>query len=263
MSGVLRLYAGHLRAELAAAAAYRLQLVLGVLGWVYPLAFLALWRGAAQGEPVAGIEPEALAAYFCLVLVTNTLQITMPIVFGFGHQVYSGQLSALLLHPRHPLHASVAKALAENVYQLPILAVLVPGVLLLTAGTLTTDAATWGIAVLVMILGAVASIHLAAMSAAVAFWMSKAQGVQGLVVAAEWVLGGVIAPAVLLPGRLAEVAVHQPLWFAIGAGPAMLSGITEPSLTQVGEAAVWCVALHLAYRALWRRAVRRYEAVGS
>ena len=38
-----------LRAELQAAAAYRAQLILGIFGWVVPLAFMVLWTGAAGG----------------------------------------------------------------------------------------------------------------------------------------------------------------------------------------------------------------------
>jgi ABC-2 type transport system permease protein len=234
-----------------------------VFGWASPLAFLALWHGASRGSVIEGIGPDRLAAYFCLLLVTNTLQLTFPVIFGFGHLVYSGQLSALLLRPQHPLHATVARALATNLYQVPTLAILVPVALVLTGGSLTRDPAAWVVGIAVAVLGAVANLHLAAMSAAVAFWMSKAQGIQGLLVAAAWVLGGVVAPAALLPPGLAAVAVHQPLWFAIGAGPALLAGIDAPSGWVVVEAAAWCLALHLGYRVLWRHALRRYEAVGT
>ncbi len=43
------------RAEMQAAAAYRAQLFLSMLAWVVPLAFLALWRGAAADGPIGGI----------------------------------------------------------------------------------------------------------------------------------------------------------------------------------------------------------------
>jgi len=46
-------------------------------------------------------------------------------------------------------------------------------------------------------------------------------------------------------------------------GSPILSGISAPSLWMVAEAAVWVVALHLLYRALWRRALRKYDAVGT
>ena len=67
----------------------------------------------------------------------------------------------------------------------------------------------------------------------------------------------------LLPGILPSLVRHQPLWYADAAGPEILSGISEPSVWLVLEAAAWVVVLHLAYRRLWRRAVKRYEAVGT
>jgi ABC-2 type transport system permease protein len=72
-----------LRAELAAAAAYRAQL--GLVSWVVPLAFLALWRGAAASGPVGGITVTQFGTYFCILLVTTNLQIVMPVIFEFGH----------------------------------------------------------------------------------------------------------------------------------------------------------------------------------
>jgi ABC-2 type transport system permease protein len=93
--------------------------------------------------------------------------------------------------------------------------------------------------------------------------MTKAQGVQGLLVGAEWVLGGIIAPVGLLPGALPDVVRHQPLWFADGAAPEILSGIGHPGPWALVEAALWVVCLHVAYRRLWVRALTRYEAVGT
>ncbi len=257
------LYAGLLRSELEAASAYRAQLVLGLLNWVVPLAFLALWRGAASTGPVQGISGAEFSTYFCLLLVTTNLQLAFPVIFGFGHLVYSGQLSASLLRPLHPLHPVIARGLAEKTYQLPPLLMLIPLALWLTGGRVHADAGDWLIAATLTVLGTVGVVYLSAMSAALAFWMTKAQGVQGLLVGAEWILGGIVAPIGLLPGGIGDVLRHQPLWFADGAGPEILAGIGRHSWWLAPEAAAWVVALHLAYRALWRRALLRYEAVGT
>jgi ABC-type uncharacterized transport system permease subunit len=260
---LVALYAGLVRAELQAASAYRAQLVLQAFAWVVPLAFLALWRGASSNGPVQGITSGQFATYFCLLLVTTSLQIIMPVIFGFGHLVYTGELSALLLRPCHALHTVVARALAEKVYRLPPLLVLVPVALVLTGGSVQVDPMGWVVAVAVTLLGTVATTYLAAMAAALAFWMTKAQGVQGLLVGAEWILGGIVAPAALLPWLLPDLIRHQPLWFADAAAPEILSGISSPEPWLVAEAALWVLVLHLGYRMLWRRALRRYEAVGT
>jgi ABC-2 type transport system permease protein len=252
-----------LRAELQAASAYRAQLVLSALAWVTPLAFMALWRGASATAPVNGITQGQFTAYFTLLLATTSLQLVLPVIFMFGDLVYTGHLSALLLRPGHAIHTIVARSLSHKAFSMPVLLVLVPVVIVTTDATISASPSTVVIAVLTCVLGLVASTYLAAMAGALAFWMTKAQGVQGLLVGAEWILGGIIAPVALLPGPLAAVVPHQPLWFADAALPELLSGIREASPLMVVEASAWVVVLHLAYRLLWRRALGKYEAVGT
>ena len=260
---ILSLYAAMVRAEMQHAAAYRAQLIFGVVEWLVPLAFLALWRSAAAQGPVGGITATQFSTYFCLLLFTTNLQFAMMVIFVFGDRVYSGQLSALLVQPVHAIHQIVAMGIAGKIYQLPVLLVLVPVALALTGGAITAGATGWLVGIVVTLLGTVAMVYLAAMMGAVSFWMTKAQGVQGLLIGAEWVLGGIVAPIALLPGPWPEILRHQPLWYADAAAPEFLSGISEPSWWVVLEAGAWVVALHLAYRLLWRRGLRRYEAVGT
>ena len=77
--------------------------------------------------------------------------------------------------------------------------------------------------------------------------------------------GRVVTPdpgRVRVPGAR-RVARDGDLVVEDAAAPEILSGISAPSLWIVAEAAVWVVALHLLYRALWRRALRKYDAVGT
>lgn len=257
------IYRGLLRAELQAAATYRAQLVLSFLSWTVPLAFLALWRNAASHAPVDGITVGQFSTYFTLILVTTSVQVTRPVIFESAWLVYSGELSARLLQPVHALHQIVAQGVAHNALRLIPLVAVVPVTLHLLGGAVSSDLGDWLLAGLVTILGSVACGYLAAISGALAFWMTKAQGVQGLLVGAEWILGGLIAPVGLLPGVLPAIVRHQPLWFADGAGPEILSGIGDHGAILVVEAVLWVVGLHLLFVRLWRRALVRYEAVGT
>ncbi|MEI2774733.1 MAG: ABC-2 family transporter protein [Tetrasphaera sp.] len=262
-SRLARTYAALLRVEAQAASAYRWELVLSAFAWIVPLAFLALWSSAAADGPAGGITRTQFATYYCLLLFTTSLQVTMPVIFEFGWQVYSGQLSAQLLRPVHPMHQIVARAAAAKLYGLPPMLLVVPIALWLTGARVQTGPDDWLLAAIVSLLGTAALVHLAAMSAAIAFWMTKAQGVQGLLLGVEWVIGGLVAPVALLPGLLPDIAVHQPLWFANGAAPEILSGIGDRGWWLAGEALVWLVSLHAAYRLIWRAGLRRYEAVGT
>ncbi len=249
--------------EAQAASAYRWEIVLSAFAWIVPLAFLALWSGAAADGPVGGIDRTQFATYYSLLLFTTSLQVTMAVIFDFGWQVYTGQLSAQLLRPVHPLHQVVARAFAMKLYGLPPMLLVVPVALWVTGGRVSGSPGDWALAVVVTLLGTAGVTHLAAMSGAIAFWMTKAQGIQGLLFGVEWLVGGLVAPVALLPWILPSIAVHQPLWYANAAGPEILSGIGEYGWSLVAEAALWVAALHVAYRLIWRASVRRYEAVGT
>lgn len=251
------------RAELQAASAYRAQLVIGLFGWVVPLAFMALWRGAAADDPVSGITVEQFTTYFSILLVTTNLSIGMPVVAGLSGQVHSGQLSAILLRPHHPILPLVARALAQKAFRLPPLLVIVPLLVVLGDGAVTDDLGPWLLAPVVAVLGLIASVYLAGIVATVAFWMTKSSGVQGLLTGLEWLVGGLVAPIALLPGVLPEILRHQPLWFAIGAPAELVAGMGDHSPWMVAEAVLWIAVLDRMFRSVWRRALARYEAVGT
>ncbi|GIG41803.1 ABC-2 family transporter protein [Cellulomonas phragmiteti] len=252
-----------LRAEVQARSAYRAQILLGSLGWVVPLAFLALWRDAAADGPVGGITAAGFTTYFAVLLAMSNLWLTGTVVFATAGRVHSGQLSAMLLRPAPPLLVPVAEGLATNVFRLPVVLVGVPVLVLLGGGAVTSDPADWLLAPAVGVVGIVAVTYVASLVACVAFWMTKAQGVMGLVIGLEWVLGGMVAPVALMPGPLPALLVHQPFWYAGGAPAEILAGIGDHGPTVLLEALAWVLVLHLLLRVVWRRGLRRYEAVGS
>lgn len=260
---LVQLWAAMVRVELSATVAYRAQALLWILAWLVPLAFLALWRSAAADGPVGGITAEQFSTYFCLVLVTTNLQIVMPVVFDGGWLVYSGQMSARLLQPCHPVMQVVARAVAGKLVSLPGLLIVVPVAFVLTGASVSASGMDWVVAVLMTLLGTLSMTYLAATVSTLSFWMARAQGVQGLLVGGEWVLGGIVAPVALLPGPWPGILRHQPLYFADAAAPEILSGISPSSGWLVVEAAAWVVALHFLFRIVWRRALRRYDAVGT
>jgi ABC-2 type transport system permease protein len=258
-----RVYAGLLRAEVQAASTYRSQLVLGALGWVVPVAFMALWRGAASGGAVDGIDAGQFTTYFAVILLTTSLQLSRNLSFGIEPLVWSGQLSALLLRPHHPVHALVARGLAELTYKLSPLVVVVPLLVVGLGGVTTSDVGQWLLAALLVPLGFVCEVYLALIMGSLALWITRSSAVTGLLFGFEWVLGGLVAPVVLLPGVLPEVLRHQPLWFALGAPAEAISGISVLTPWVLAEAAAWALLLHLAFARLWRAGTRRYEAVGT
>ncbi len=259
----MRVYGGLLRAEVQAATTYRSQLILGALGWVVPVAFMALWRSAAAGGDVAGITAPQFTTYYAVLMFTSALQLSRMLSFGIEPLVHSGELSALLLRPTHPMHVLVARGLAQLTYASAPLLVVVPALVYFLGGTVSDDAGQWLLAAALGPLGFLAEVYLALMMGAVALWVTRSAAIAGLLFGAEWLIGGIVAPVALFPGILPDLLRHQPLWFAIGAPAEALSGISRLSPWVLAEAAAWVVVLHLLFARVWRRGMLRYEAVGT
>ena len=260
---LVAIYGALIRVELQAASAYRAQLLLSALGWVVPVSFMALWRGAASGGPVDGISAGQFTTYFAVLLLTTSVQLTRHLSFEVAPMVHSGQLSALLLRPHHPLHVLIARGIAELTFRLTPLLLVMPLLILGIGGIVTHSAPQWVMGVVLMVLGLVAESYLAAMMGSLALWLTRSSGIRGLLYGAEWVFGGLVAPIALLPGILPELLRHQPLWFAIGGPAEAISGISVVSPWTLVEAAGWIVVLHLLFTEMWKRGMRRYEAVGT
>lgn len=258
-----RVYGGLLRTELQVATTYRSQLLIGAMTCVVPVAFMALWRGTAEGGPVAGITSGQFTTYFAVVLMTTSLQLTNHLSFGVDPLVHSGELSALLLRPHHPMHVLVARGVAQLTYKVAPLLVVVPLLVAGLGGPVSRDGTQWLLAVTVAPLGFVCTVYLALMMGSLALWVTRSAAISGLLFGAEWIFGGLVAPVGLLPWFLPDLARHLPLWFAIGAPAEALSGISRLGAGVLVEAAAWAVALHLLYAAVWRRGLGRYEAVGT
>jgi ABC-2 type transport system permease protein len=260
---LVRVYGGLLRSELQAASSYRAQLVLGALAWVVPVAFMALWRGAAAGGDVAGITGPQFTTYFAVVMLTTSVQLSQILSFEVEPLVYSGELSALLLRPHHPLHVLVARGLAQLTYKLTPLLLVVPALVVFLDGSVSRDVGQWFLAAGLAPFGFLAVVYLGMMMGSLALWVTRSAALSGLLFGAEWLIGGLVAPIALMPGPLPDLLRHQPLWFAIGAPAEAVSGISRLSPWMLVEALAWVVVLHVAFARMWRRGVRRYEAVGT
>lgn len=260
---LLRVYGGLLRAEIQAATTYRSQLILGALGWVVPVAFMALWRGAAGDDDVAGIVAAQFTTYYAVIMFTSGMQLSRMLSFEVEPLVHTGELSALLLRPHHPMHVLVSRGLAGLVYTALPLLLVVPALVSFLGGTVSGDAGQWLLAAALAPLGFVAVVHLGLMMGAVALWVTRSAAIAGLLFGAEWLVGGLVAPLALFPGPLPEILRHQPLWFAIGAPAEAISGISVLSPWVLAEATAWIVVVHLLFGRVWRRGMLRYEAVGT
>ena len=233
---------------------------------VEPVVYLVVWTTVArtQGGEVGGYDAGAFAAYYIVwTLVRNMNIVFTP--YGWEFRIRQGRLSEMLLRPVHPLHYDLAFfggwKVVVIVMWLPIAAVLV----LAFRPTLDPTLAQVG-AFLLAIWGAylIRSLLLFVLGM-VTLWTTRVTALFELYFTGELLLSGRLVPLSLLPDWAQTLAGRLPFastfGFPIEALVADLSTaeLVEGLLTQL----LWIAVSTVLCAVVWKRAVRRYSAVGN
>jgi ABC-2 type transport system permease protein len=263
---VLAAYPGLVRSSVQVALTYRGRMVLWVVSGFFPLLLMAVWLTVvAESGPPAGWTASDFLAYYVAAAVLWHLS-GQHVVWEWDQDMRSGDLSTRLLRPVHPFHQYAAGDLGHRVVMLGLLLPLFVLAVLLVPGlgydVGPVDLLLVAAAVLVAYL---LSLLMASTVALLGFWSTQTTNIWML----WWGLGsfasGWVAPLELLPPWLREVAVVLPFRSTLGFPAELMSGRLDGAQTVVGFVVglAWAAAFALAYVLLWRRGVRRYQAVAG
>jgi ABC-2 type transport system permease protein len=265
MSAAARTYSVLISVALANMLQYRAVMLLwAAWGIVAPMVSLAVWTAAAQGRSLAGYDRAGLAGYFLITMVVSHATTAWDMEI-FSFLIRTGQLSARLLRPIHPVWQSAADNVA---YKLSTIAMLLPvwlviGIALRPKIDLTWERALWLLPAIG--LGAALSFVWGFCVALIAFWITNLRAVNQFYWTALTFLGGRMAPLTLLPFALQVVAWCTPFRWMI-AFPVELGMGRVPS-AQIPVGILWQIAWLvlglLIFRWIWARGVRSFSAVGA
>ena len=188
-------------------------------------------------------------------------------MWEFEWRIRTGAFSPLLMRPIHPIHSDVCENLAYKT--LGLVGVLPAAVLLGVAFDADLSGVTRARRVLPFLIALVLAMVLRFVVewclALAAFWLTKVTAINSLFFALTTFFGGVFAPLAVLPVWMQTVAVWTPFpWslafpveVALGrrTGGDIWLGLRGPA--RLDRLALGGLAL------LWRRATRRYSAVGA
>lgn len=267
MRSWLHVYPAFLRTALLSSIQYRASGAIWMIGSVLePLVFLTVWSTVAdsQGGTVAGYTAKEFAAYYAILLIVNHLTFTW-IMHEFQYRIQYGSFSFALLRPVHPIHADIAENLAFKAVQL---AVILPAFLVLCLVFRPQfDPVGWSLALFfpVLLVSLLLRFLVEWTLALAAFWTTRVTAMNQIYFSLQIFLSGRMAPIALLPLWIADVAQHLPFYYAVGFPVDLALGRLSP------EAAIRGVVVQLIWLALsssmivliWRRAARRFTAVGS
>jgi len=247
---------------------YRAEIVLwAVWGVVYPAVGIAMWSAAVAGKTngtdIGGFTPQDFAAYFLLTMIVGHF-CTAWDVYEMGYLIRSGAMSPKLLRPILPVWESVADNLAFKVITLAVLAPTWVVVAILTKPHFTTTTTQLLLGIVAQVLAAMINFTWGYTAAVVSFWTTR-DHVGELWMGLSLFVGGRLGPLTILPWPLQWAAAVLPFKWAIWFPSAALIGRLPPGEIVEGIfwQLCWLAGGLVAFRLLWKKALKRYSAVGA
>ncbi|WP_437276650.1 ABC-2 family transporter protein [Sorangium sp. So ce375] len=268
MSGIgraARAFPTLLRVGLAAALAYRAEMLIWMLTTTMPLVSLALWSAVAASAPVGRFGSRDFSAYFLAILIVRQLTGSW-LVWEMNMDIKSGALSQRLLKPIHPLFSYAA----DNLAALPLRAALcVPIAVIALATTsgerLQPTAFELGLWVVSLVGAWAINFFTMALIGSLAFVIDSSTAVFDVYLAAFMIFAGYLVPIELFPSWLADLARVLPFRYSLAFPVELITGLLGPGRALTELAAQWAFAAASAAAALvaWRAGVRRFSAFGG
>jgi ABC-2 type transport system permease protein len=263
----LGVYAGLFRTALLANLQYRVAGSIWMFGMILePLIYLAVWSAVAatHGGTLAGFDARDMAAYYLVFFLVQHVTFSW-VMETFQYRIQEGSLAFELLRPVHPIVADVM----ENVsFKLVMLFMILPAALAIWIGYQPRFAApATALLWFVPSLGLAFVLRFAAewSLALCAFWTTRTSAINRAYYSVALFLSGRAAPLAFLPTGLRETAEWLPFYPMVGLPVDLALGRLSP------EQALRGLALQLAWTLVafgliaftWKRALRRFAAVGS
>ncbi len=231
-----------------------------------PVIYLVVWSTVAEanGGSVSGYTAGTFAAYYIVwTLVRNMNIVFTP--YGWETRIREGELSGQLLRPLHPLNLDLAYfagwKVVVIVLWLPLAAVLSlvfhPSLSPTLSQVVVFAIAIWGAylirSMFLWLLGLVT------------FWTTRIGALYQLYFSAELLLSGRLVPMDLMPSWVQTLAWFLPFQWTFGFPITALVGPIDDGelVTGLAMQVLWITIGALAVRVVWRRAIRRYSAVGG
>jgi ABC-2 type transport system permease protein len=231
-----------------------------------PVIYLVVWTTIAEenGGQISGITTGQFAAYY----IVWTLVRNMNVVFGapfWEYRIREGQLSGQLLRPIHPLHYDIGWFAGSKVIVVLLWLPIAAGLTFVFDPTL--DPSPLEIGVFAVAIWGAYLIRTMFMSLVgmLCFWTTRGAAVFDLFMMSELLLSGRLVPLPLMPDWVQTVANFLPFQWAFFFPIDALVGdrSTASLLGGLAVQALW-IGIGLALFSLaWRRAIRRFSAVGG
>ncbi len=266
MGHLWRFYKGVFRIIMARYLQYRTETVIWLVQLVIrPVLFLVVWSAAARttGGQLSGYTPSDIAAYFIIGMVVHHLVVAWPML-GWEERVKMGTLSYLLLRPVDVIHRDIGENITFKSLTLVVIASTAIALWFAFDASLRVNPASIALAIPAILLGAVLFFVVAWTLAMAVFYTTQIDAMNTAFFFAMLLFSGQIAPLALMPPAIQTVAPWLPFWWYIGFPiEVILNHFTPIQVLQgLGAQLVWIGVVGVVMRAVYRRGLHNYTAVG-
>ncbi|MGY1897937.1 ABC transporter permease [Nocardia gipuzkoensis] len=266
LSGLLSFYSAAAKNQIYVDSQYRFGQFVYMSGFICePIIYLTVWQAvaAARGGAIDGYSSGMLAAYYVawiFVRVANLVQSPAE----FEHRVQRGSFNSILVQPIHPVHRDLARFLGSKMGMyfscLPLVAVMI-----VVFDPLFRFSYIHCLAFAFALVFAyiIRSLYNWVVGMA-AFWSTRVQAYASISVLLEMILSGRLLPVQIMPPSLYRVAIWSPFYCTFGFPIDVLVGGMDDmqAATGLAKQVLWVAVFSAVIWIVWRRAVRRYTAVG-
>lgn len=229
-----------------------------------PLVYLFVWITAAGTGNIGGFGRNDFILYYTVLIVIN--QLTYPTsTWTTGEGIRSGTISTWLLRPVPVIYEAVASDIAVKIVCLPFVLVLAVILGLVLGVSIPFTGSRILIFLPVLLMAQVLRFTVTYIMALFAFWTQRIDSLLALVNTFTFIFAGQVAPTVILPGFLKQLAVILPFRYMLGFPIEVLMGKLSPGQLVLGVVVqfVWVVVVVLLYKVVWRSGVKVYTAIGG
>lgn len=264
---LVRYYLAEMRNAILHEFQYRTAAFLLLVGFlIEPIVYLVVWRtvAEAQGGAIGGYTADAFTAYYIVWTLVRAMNLALtPYVWEW--RIREGRLSDLLLRPVHPFHRDFA-FFAGSKFVWIIMWIPIAALLYVTFQPDVTPTAIQWIGFAIAIWGGFAVRHMILfLMGLLNFWTTRASAFFETIIAAELLLSGRLVPLTLMPAWVQSLADWLPFQWTFQFPIEVLIGRLDTAeiVSGLGMQVVWSVVLGTGIALGWKRATRRYTAVGA
>ncbi len=261
----VRAYPQLLRSAVQVTLAYRGRLVFMFAGALFPMLLLFVWLTVASESPtVPDWDTGRFVSYYLAAVVVHDLT-DSDVSWFFDADLRTGELAAKLLRPIPVFHQYAAAEAGSRLVTVPIFgAVLVVLTVAVPIVAFPSGAASIIASLAAAVIAFVLAVLMSSTFALIGFWTTQSANVYMV----WWGLGafvsGWVAPLALMPSWLQRIAEILPFRYTLGFPVEVALGIETGSVIGgFAIASAWTLAFVVLYVLLWRRGIRRFQAVGG